>query len=595
MKYLTFLLLFVPYFVFSQGINERKNTEKSFVLLKNNDNNLPFLNLKEKDFYLISIGGNSDVFKKSMERYDNFVDNKNHANYFIVAVYENIPEEISRIKNELKNKQYTLCFFNTFTDTVDLIYYAKSLVYTPRTDSLSLDYCGQLLFGAFSINNKLQEYLTNEYLIDYGLPLVGETRFKYTIPAEIYLDSAYIFSKIDSIANYAIKNNATPGMQVFVSINQKVILQKSYGYHTYDSIIPVQNTDLYDLASITKIAASAPAMMLLNQKNNIDINSKVSKYLWLLKFSDKRKITLIDAMCHQAQLYPWVPFWKSALDDNGNLSSDVFSTDSSHKFNLKVADKLFIASKYKKQVIKQIKKTELLADKSYKYSDLSFYLYPKIVEKYSGNLTFEEFLDENFYKQLGANSLCFNPLRYFNKNKIVPTEIDKLFRKQLIHGYVHDEGAALLGGISGHAGLFSNANDLAKLMQMYLNYGTYGNEVYLDSNILKLWTSYQFTDNGNRRGIIFDKPLLEHKEWGTPSPSASDLSFGHTGFTGTFAWADPQSGLLIVFLSNRVYPTRDNKNLLNLNIRTNIHQAIYDAIQEREDLFDGIEHFINSY
>lgn len=583
MKYIILTLFLFPILAFSQGINERKNTEKSIVLLKNDNNNLPFLNLKEKKFFLISIGGNSHVLKKSMERYDNFVNDKNRANYFIVAVYKNNPDEISRIKDELKNKEYTLCFFNTFTDAPDFIYNAKSIIYTPKTDSLALDYCGQLLFGAFSIDNKLQKTLSNEFLINYGLPLKGETRFKYTIPAEIQLDSVYIFSKIDSIANYAITNNATPGMQVFVSVNKNVILQKSYGYHTYDSLISVQNTDLYDLASITKIAASAPAMMLLVQNNKIDIHEKISKYLWFLKFSDKNKITFIDAMCHQAQLYPWIPFWKSALDTNGNLSPAIFSSDSSAKYSLKVANNLFISSKYKKQIFKQIKKSQLLNDKKYKYSDLSFYLYPKIVEKYSGNLTFEEFLNENFYFNLGANSLCFNPLKYFDKNKIAPTEMDNLFRKQLIHGYVHDEGAALLGGISGHAGLFGNANDLAKLMQMYLNYGSYGNEVYLDSNIIKQWTSYQFADNGNRRGIIFDKPLLEHKEWGTPSPSASDLSFGHTGFTGTFAWADPQNGLLIVFLSNRVYPTRNNKNLLKFNIRTNMHQVLYNAIKNKDN------------
>lgn len=583
MKYIILTLFLFPILAFSQGINERKNTEKSIVLLKNDNNNLPFFNLKEKKFFLISIGGNSHILKKSMERYDNFVNDKNRANYFIVAVYKNNPDEISRIKDELKNKEYTLCFFNTFTDAPDFIYNAKSIIYTPKTDSLALDYCGQLLFGAFSIDNKLQKTLSNEFLINYGLPLKGETRFKYTIPAEIQLDSVYIFSKIDSIANYAITNNATPGMQVFVSVNKNVILQKSYGYHTYDSLISVQNTDLYDLASITKIAASAPAMMLLVQNNKIDIHEKISKYLWFLKFSDKNKITFIDAMCHQAQLYPWIPFWKSALDTNGNLSPAIFSSDSSAKYSLKVANNLFISSKYKKQIFKQIKKSQLLNDKKYKYSDLSFYLYPKIVEKYSGNLNFEDFLNENFYFNLGANSLCFNPLKYFDKNKIAPTEMDNLFRKQLIHGYVHDEGAALLGGISGHAGLFGNANDLAKLMQMYLNYGSYGNEVYLDSNIIKQWTSYQFADNGNRRGIIFDKPLLEHKEWGTPSPSASDLSFGHTGFTGTFAWADPQNGLLIVFLSNRVYPTRNNKNLLKFNIRTNMHQVLYNAIKNKDN------------
>lgn len=595
MKYFLALLFIIPFSLFSQGVKERIEVEESLVLLKNYNETLPFKSLDEKNFYVIEIGGDASVFKQSMERYDNFVDNKNDANFFIVAIFDDNPDDIYSVQNELQNKDYLICFFNTFVDSTNFLYFAKAIVHTQRTDSLTLDYCGQLLFGAFSINNGLQEYLTNDYLIDFGLPLKGEVRFKYTTPSEITLDSSFIFSKIDSIANYAIKNNATPGLQVLVAIDQNVILNKSYGYHTYDSIFPVKNTDLYDFASVTKISASAPAMMLLYQQQSIDINDKISKYLWFLKFSDKKKITFIDAMCHQAQLYSWIPFWKSTLDDNSQLSSDIFSKDSSNIFNLKVADNLYISSKYKKEVFKEIKKSELLEKKEYKYSDLSFYLYPEIVEKYSKGLTFEEFLNKNFYKKLGANTLCFNPLNYFSKDEIVPTEDDKFFRKQLLHGYVHDEGAALLGGISGHAGLFGNANDLAKLVQMFLNKGTYGGEVYLDSNIVKKWTSYQFDTLGNRRGIAFDKPLLEHKEWGVPSPLASDLSFGHSGFTGTFAWSDPETGLLIVFLSNRVYPTRDNKNLMRLNIRTNMHTALYEALAEREAFIQEVLDFIDMY
>ena len=193
-------------------------------------------------------------------------------------------------------------------------------------------------------------------------------------------------------------------------------------------------------------------------------------------------------------------------------------------------------------------------------------------------IDFVECLNENFYRKLGANSIFFQPLNNTSQNNIIPTENDSLFRHQLIRGYVHDEGAALLGGVSGHAGLFANANDLAKLMQMYLDYGTYGGVRFLDSNIVKNWTSYQFADEGNRRGIVFDKPLLTHKERGTPSPLASDASFGHSGFTGTFTWADPENGLLFVFLSNRVYPTRKNKKLLHYNIRTNIHTVLYEAV-----------------
>jgi len=219
-----------------------------------------------------------------------------------------------------------------------------------------------------------------------------------------------------------------------------------------------------------------------------------------------------------------------------------------------------------------------LEEKKYKYSDMSFYLYPKIIEKITGE-NYETYLYENFYTPLGASSVTYNPLEKYSKNEIVPTENDRFFRKEQIHGRVHDEGAILLGGISGHAGIFANANDLAKVIQMYLNYGEYGGKRYLQESTLKEWTSYQFEKNENRRGIGFDKPMLKNKNNGTPSPDASDESFGHTGFTGTFVWADPENKLLIVFLSNRVFPTRENKNLWRKNIRTSIHQELYDQLK----------------
>ncbi len=575
MKLLLFLLF--PTILFAQNIQQRSEVETSFVLLKNNDNILPFKGLDTCNFFVKNIGIDSDVLKNSILRYDNVTENINNANLIIVNIFKDNVLEISKLYNELKDENYIICSFGILPDNQNFINSARAIIYTTLSDSLTQDYCGQLLFGAFSIDNKLKNDISTTYKVGSGLSLSGGIRFKYTIPAELQLDSFYIFTKIDSIAEFAIKNQATPGLEVFVAVNQKVIINKSYGYQTYDSLISINNNDLYDLASVTKITASAPAMMYLAQNQIIDVDDYFKKYWHKFRFSNKRKLTLIDAMCHQGQLTPWIPFWKSALDTSGQLSDKIFSTDSSAKFSLKVCDSLYISADYKKTVFGQIKKSALLDKKQYKYSDLSFYIYPQIVEKYT-KMDFEEFLDDNFYKKLGANSICYNPLRFYSKNQIAPTEYDKYFRKHLIHGYVHDEGAALLGGVSGHAGLFANANDLAKLAQMYLNYGTYGGDNYIDSTLLKKWTSYQFADLGNRRGIIFDKPLLHNPEWGTPCTSVSKSSFGHSGFTGTFVWADPETGILFVFLSNRVYPTRDNKKLLHYNIRTNMQQVIYDAV-----------------
>ncbi|MBN2892828.1 MAG: serine hydrolase [Bacteroidales bacterium] len=561
MRKIIFLLFFLPLFVYSQGIERRIETELSISVLQNDNNLIPFLSLDTLQISYKGIGNDNGVFLSSMRRYTNVSEDFSSGNLLIIGVFEDNQEEYNKLIE--KSGNVVICFFqnNSFDnlnlDNENII----AVVDVGYSDSLAYDYCGQFLFGGFTSEGE-------------GI------RFKYTIPAEVGLDSAFIFHKVDSIANFAVSSGATPGCQVFVAVNQKVIFNKSYGYHTPDSLISVKNTDLYDLASVTKVTASAAALMKLSDENLIDVNQPFSTYWRPFKHSDKKEISMLDVLCHQGQLTAWIPFWKSALDEKGNLSSKYFSTVQTKKYSLQVTDNLFINRRYPKRIYREIKKSTLIGKKEYKYSDLSFYLYPKIVENLT-KIDFESFLKQNFYSKLGANSLCYNPLKYYSKDEIVPTEIDNFFRKQLLQGYVHDEGSAMLGGISGHAGLFGNANDVAKVAQMYLNFGEYGAYKYLDSVTVRKWTSYQFKELGNRRGIVFDKPLLEHKEWGTPSPDASESSFGHTGFTGIFVWADPENGLLIVFLSNRVYPTRDNKLLMKYNIRTNIHQVFYDAFEKR--------------
>ena len=579
MKKIIFIItiLLTNYQAFTQNLTQRIKTEKSFVVLKNENNILPFIRLDTLNFGFEALSKKDSIFLKSILRYDK-IDKRQNANIEIYCIYsKNI--DLQRIDSQ---KDAVICLFGESREAAD--YFAKqknvkAIIYSPLTDSLTIDYCGQLLFGAFSVDNKLNSDLSQNFKAGYGLKLNGEIRFKYTIPQEAGLDSAFIFSKIDSIVNFAIAIKAMPGCQIFAAKDKKVFLCKSYGYQTYDSLTQVSCNNVYDLASVTKIAASAPCLMLLNQEGKFDLNAKFSKYWPAFRFSNKKNLTVIDALCHQGRLTAWIPFWKNFVNADGTLKSKYFSDHPTKKFNVQVADSLYTTRKTKRKIYKKIKKSALLPKKKYKYSDLSFYLYPEIVKKLM-KTDFEDCLNNNFYHKLGADNIFFNPQKHTSIENIVPTERDSVFRHQLIHGYVHDEGAALLGGVSGHAGLFANANDLAKLMQMYLDYGTYGGVRFLDSNIVKNWTSYQFADKGNRRGIVFDKPLLTHKERGTPSPLASDASFGHSGFTGTFTWADPENGLLFVFLSNRVYPTRKNKKLLHYNIRTNIHTVLYDAIKK---------------
>jgi beta-N-acetylhexosaminidase len=359
-----------------------------------------------------------------------------------------------------------------------------------------------------------------------------------------------------------------------------VIYQKSFGYHTYDQKTPVQNTDLYDLASVTKISTSVAALMKLQDEGKFDFNKTVGDYLPEFRGSSKENLVFKEMLAHQARLQAWIPFWKYTVKKNGKYKWFTFKADSSARFPIKVAQNLYMHRKYPARIYKQIKDSPLNAKPGYVYSDLSFYLYPIIVERLTGK-PFEAYLKEQFYAPLGASTLTFNPERFYPHRRIVPTEVDAAFRKQLLHGTVDDEGAAMLGGISGHAGLFGNANDLAKLMQLYLQKGQVAGRRYISEATVTTYTSCQFCPT-NRRALGFDRINSPYIENGNAAKGASAESFGHAGFTGTFTWVDPKYDLVYVFLSNRVHPSRENNKLSQLNTRTAVQQVIYDAIEEAQ-------------
>ena len=586
---ITLIISLIISTTFSQEITKRKQIENKITLIKNNEKLIPLVRLDTLKIAYVSLTNNekTPVFN-SLQKYtkisfiniDEYKTIAKDFNLYIIPIYNLEEQDKPKILNIIENNKTIICSF----DNDDKINYyslfnkASSVILSFQNDTLTQDLTGQIIFGGIGANGKLQNTINETFTKGFGINTKGGIRFIYTTPAEVGLDSAFLYKKIDSIANYGIKQNGYPGCQIFIAKVQKVFFNKSYGYHTYDSIQKVQNSDIYDLASVTKISAPLPCLMKLYEQAYFDIDAKFSTYWKPFKNSNKENIIIRDVLCHQGQLTAWIPFYKSTKRKNGKYKWRTFKSDSTKNYNIKVAENLYLHKKYYKKVFKIIEKSPLTKEKKYKYSDLSFYLYPTIIENIT-NQDYETYLKENFYYKLGAYNLTYNPLKYFPKKNIIPTEDDKFFRKELIHGTVHDEGAILLGGISGHAGLFGNANDLAKLMQMYLNFGEYGDTRYINQETITEWTSYQYKDNENRRGIGFDKPLLEKKYRGTPSPDASELSFGHTGFTGTFVWADPENGLLIVFLSNRVYPTRENKNLWRKNIRTAIHQVLYDEIK----------------
>lgn len=396
------------------------------------------------------------------------------------------------------------------------------------------------------------------------------------------MDSTFIHTKVDSIISHGIKHNAFPGAQVLVAKNGHIVFHEAYGFHTYDSIQPVSKDDIYDLASVTKITGPLPALMKLVDESKLDLDVPFCTYWPAWKHrKDKKELTLREILAHQAGLTPYIVFLNNVLKKNGNPRKRFIHRKSNAKFNKQAYDDLYVKNRFNRKMYRIINRSKVSDEKKYKYSGLTFLLFPELIEQLTGT-TYEDYITENFYRPMGATTLGFKPKTKNFPNKIVPTEQDTLFRHTLTQGWVHDENASLLGGVSGNAGLFGTASDLAKIMQMYQNYGTLDGHRYISEKTMREFTRVQYPDNDNRRGLGFDKPSLGNDTLDLaaayPAPEVSTKSFGHSGFTGTFIWADPENQLVFIFLSNRVYPTRDNRNLYALNIRGAVQQVFYQSI-----------------
>lgn len=405
----------------------------------------------------------------------------------------------------------------------------------------------------------------------------------HALPSQLGFDEAFINQKVDSIMEMGIDSLAFPGAQLLVAKNDTIIFHKAYGFHTYDSIQPVALNDLYDLASVTKVSGPLPALMKLVDEGKLDLDQPFSRYWkpWRHR-KDKKDLTLREILAHQAGLVPYIVFLQKVLRKNGNLKKRFLHPSSSKRFTAQVYDGLYINHRFERKMNRIINRSKVSDEKKYVYSGLSFLLFPLLIEQLTGT-DYQTYLDENFYQLLGCHTLGYLPKENYYANAIVPTEMDSIFRKTVVQGWVHDENASLKGGVSGNAGLFGTADDLAKLMLFYQNYGKVDGQQLISAETVKEFTEVQYPENDNRRGLGFDKPLLNNSELplgeAYPSPLASPKSFGHSGFTGTFVWADPENRLTFIFLSNRVYPSRSHRQLYELNIRTALQDVFYKAMQ----------------
>lgn len=586
----------------------RKLTEASLTLLQNKNNILPLQNLDSAKIASVSLGYKGlSIFQQTLSNYANVkhfgVDKDAKApafdtllaqlkNYNPIIVHINntnnkpdkdfglTPQVLSMLKAIIKeHKVIVNVAANPYIlAKLDSIQLADAVIMSYENSDYSESYSAQLIFGGVGATGKLPVTASTHFKVGTGID-VKAVRLKYTIPEELGVDSKKL-SQIDSIAMNGIKEKVFPGCQVLVAKDGKVIYQKSFGHHTYETKIKVKNTDLYDIASITKIAASTASLMKLVDEGEINLDNPLCYYMPELEGSNKQNINIREMMTHQAGLKDWIPFWIRTVNKDGTYKEGIYNKTPNDVFYKRVANDLYIHKNYEDTIYKRIIESPVKDAGKYLYSDLGYYFLKKIIEKETQN-ALNVYVQNSFYAPLGLTTMTYKPLAKFELNRIVPTEFDAKFRKQQVHGDVHDQGAAMLGGVGGHAGLFSNSNDLAVMMQMFMNYGTYGGKRYIDSTTLYKFTECQYCINGeNRRGVGFDKPEMNPDKDSPVCKAVSYMSFGHAGFTGTLAWADPKTGIIYIFLSNRVYPDADDNKLSKSGIRGKIHAVIYEAIKK---------------
>ena len=574
--------------------------EHATTVLKNKNNILPIKNLDQKIAYVKLGDDTNSAFVTTLKKYtevtevsdtnlDSLEVKLKEFNTVIVGYHKSdrawkkhdfSETELAWLQDIAKKntvildafaKPYSLSTIPNFEDF-------EGVVMSYQNSDFSQIVGAELLFGAIESQGKLPVSINEEFKDGYGLNTEKLNRLGFTAPENVGV-SPRVLSKIDELAKKAISGKMTPGIQVLVARRGKVIFQKSYGYQTYEPFVKVQNSDLYDVASLTKIVSTLPNVMQLFEQGKVNLDSKLGDMLPQIKGSNKQDISFKDLLSHYAQLQPWIPFYKATLDAEKCPSNKYYSLNSKPGYTTQVSENLYLRNGYQDSIMKQIVDSKLLDKKEYKYSDFTFILLKEYLEKTSGK-SLNVLSSENFYKSLGMNNTLYNPLQKFDASVIAPTEEDSYFRHTLVQGYVHDMAAAMQGGVAGHAGIFSNAMDIAKIMQMYIQKGSYGGVQYFKPTTFDIFNTCNFCSEGNRRGLGFDKPQLGKE--GPTCNCVSKSSFGHTGFTGTMAWADPETEIVYVFLSNRTYPDSNASNKLSKeNIREDIQKVIQEALLDK--------------
>ena len=596
----------------------RQLSEASITVVRNNENRIPFKKLAKKRIVSLAFTDEDvdfDAFQDGLNLYTK-VDRLSYTSLPVSAqkslmdtllTYDEVIVSVHKsnkhpwikaeVNTEFKNflnilrlkKEVRLVLFGNAYCLQEFLAseFTDVLVVAYQNSEAAQNLTAQLFFGGIKANGKLPVSVSSRTKAGMGLETADAFRIKYTRPEELGLRTEDLAS-IDAIVEEGIREKAYPGAQVYIAKEGKVIYHKSFGNPTYESSETVKESDLYDIASVTKITSTLLALMDLEGQGKLSLDDNLGKHLKMTKGTPYENLVLRDILAHQAGLAAWIPFYNKTVS-KGQPKEEFYSKDSSSVYSTRVTANLFIKPSYEDTIFYRIlNRAEVKTKKEYKYSDVGYYFMKEIVEKITKQ-PIDEYNAAKFYEPLGMNRTTFKPSYSFPLAEIIPTERDRYFRQELIHGDVHDPGAAMLGGVGGHAGLFSTANDLGKLMQMYLDDGLFANERYLEPGVVAAYAKCQFCADSipqnveeNRRAAGFDKPQFH----GTPGPTCDCVSmnsFGHSGFTGTLAWADPEEEIVYIFLSNRIYPDATNRKLLSLDIRTRIQEEIYKAINNSKN------------
>jgi beta-glucosidase-like glycosyl hydrolase/CubicO group peptidase (beta-lactamase class C family) len=594
-KYIAGLHAYKP--IELKGLEERINSPhaawlaaklnaEGVTLLKNDSDYIPVRQLDKKKIAVLSLGDvEGNAFQSMLSRYDDMaffslgrdasaarqqaVFKQLEAYDLIICGIHSVRIPESELLRQLSaRKEVVLSFFTLpyfCSDYKQSIAKSRAVVMAYEGGPLTMEFAAQLIFGGIAAKGKLPVDIPGLYIAGTGL-FTLKTRLGFHEPEEAGVDARRLF-KIDSIVVAGLKEKAYPGCQVLVARNGMIIYDKAFGYYDYSQKQQVTENALYDLASVTKTAGTLPAVMLQYDRHLFTLKNKISDFIPELSGSNKEDMIIQDLLYHQTGVIPTLP---SSVYKKAGVADSLDSI-----FTVEAARHFFVDKTFKDTIMTVIKESRTGAKGKYLYSCINFVMLQKMVENQTKQ-PLNRFLRSSFYDRLGATKLTYNPLKTFDTLQVVPTENDMSIRRQLLRGYVHDEVAAFQGGVSGNAGLFSNANDLAKLLQLYLNQGEYGGERLLSAETMRLFT--QSKSPVSRRGLGFDKPDTGNPRLSPCGALAPASVYGHTGYTGTCFWIDPDNQLLYIFLSNRVNPTRENSKLSTLNIRTRIQDAIYRAI-----------------